>query len=232
MKLLNTVTIAGAAALALLASAGAASAQDVAVTANLAVTSDYVFRGFSQTDENPAVQGGFDITKGSFYVGAWASNVDFNDSTDAEVDLYGGYRTEVSGFAVDVGLIGYGYVSSPEGSNYPYLEAKLAVSRAIGPVTAGAAVYYSPDFFGADDKATYVEANLAYSPITNLTLSGAVGEQFLDVSDDYVTWNVGATYAFAGTPLALDVRYSDTDVDTPSIPISDGRVFATLKATF
>ena len=238
MKLLNTTTLArtsalaGAAVLALLASAGAASAQDVAVTANIAVTSDYVFRGFSQTNEDVAFQGGVDLTAGSFYVGGWASNVDFGDSTTTEVDLYGGYRTEVSGFNVDVGLIGYGYISAPDAGNYPYLEAKLAVSRAIGPITAGAAVYYSPDFFGVDEKATYVEANLAWSPITNLTLSGAVGEQFLDVSNDYVTWNVGATYAFAGTPLSLDVRYADTDVDTPSIPISDGRVFATFKATF
>ena len=232
MKLLNTTALAGTAALVLLVSAGAASAQDATVSANIAVTSDYVFRGFSQTNEDPAIQGGVDITKGNFYMGIWASNVDFSDSTEAEVDGYGGFRGEVGGFAVDVGLIGYGYISSPDDSNYPYIEAKLAVSRAIGPVTAGAAVYYSPDFFGVDDSATYVEANLAYSPMTNLTVSGAVGEQFLDVSDDYVTWNVGATYAFAGTPLALDVRYSDTDVDTPSIPISDGRVLATLKATF
>jgi len=70
MKLLTASALAGAAALALMASAGAASAQDVAVTANIAVTSDYVFRGFSQSNEDPAVQGGVDVTVGSsFYAG-------------------------------------------------------------------------------------------------------------------------------------------------------------------
>lgn len=232
MKML--LTCAAAAALAVLASASTASAQDATVSVNVAVTSDYVFRGFSQTNEDPAVQAGFDITKGSFYVGAWASNVDFGDDTKAEVDVYGGYRTELAGFAVDVGLVGYGYVDSPDGAHAPYYEGKAAISRAFGPVTAGAAVYYSPDFFGPaeDDAATYVELNAAYTPITNLTLSAAVGEQFVEPSygDDYATWNAGGTYAFAGTPLALDVRYFDTDVD--NVAIADGRVVATLKAVF
>ncbi len=235
MKLFTASALAGAAALALLTSAGAASAQDATISYNIGVTSDYVFRGFSQTDENPAVQGGIDATFGpGFYAGVWASNVDFLDDTDAEIDIYGGYRTEAAGFAVDLGVVGYTYAGAPGGADYNYVEFKAAASRAIGPVTAGAAVYYSPDFFGvADESATYAELNAAYTtPITGLSVSGAIGEQWLDVSDDYATWNLGATYAFAGTPLALDIRYSDTDVDSPAIPASDGRVFATLKATF
>ena len=228
MKLLTTC--AAAAAFALFASAGAASAQAVAVTANIGVTSDYVFRGFSQTNEDPAVQGGVDLTIGSsFYAGVWASNVDFGDNTDAEIDVYGGFRGEASGFNYDVGLVTYLYAPGANG-DYDYVELKGAVSRAIGPVTAGAAVYFSPDFFGADKDATYIEGNAAFTPVTGLTLSGAVGKQFLSVSTDYTTWNLGGTYAFAGTPLALDVRYYDTDVD--NVAIADGRVVATLKATF
>jgi uncharacterized protein (TIGR02001 family) len=234
MKLFTASALAGAAALALIASAGSASAQEVTWTANIAGTTDYVFRGFSQTDENPAIQAGVDATIGSFYAGAWASNVDFLDSASAEIDIYGGYRTEVSGFAVDLGVVGYTYVDAPGAADYNYAEFKVAVSRAFGPITGGAAVYYSPDFFGAaDESATYGELNAAYTtPITGLSVSGAIGEQWLDVSDDYATWNLGATYAFANSPLALDVRYSDTDVDSPAIPTSDGRVFATLKVTF
>ena len=139
-----------AAAVAVILTAGAASAQDSPEVAwNLGVTSDYVFRGYSQTSEDPAIFGGVDVTAGSFYAGAWASNVDFGDDTDAEVDIYGGYRTEVSGFAVDVGVVGYLYVSQPAGADYDYAEFKAAASRAFGPVTLGAAVYWSPDFFGA-----------------------------------------------------------------------------------
>ena len=121
------IAFACAAAVAVLLTAGAASAQDTPEIAwNVGVTSDYVFRGYSQTSEDPAIFGGVDLTIGSFYAGAWASNVDFGDSTDAEVDLYGGYRAEVSGFAIDVGVVGYLYTSQPSGADYDYAELKAA----------------------------------------------------------------------------------------------------------
>ncbi len=218
-----------AAAVAVLLTAGAASAQDSPEIAwNLGVTSDYVFRGYSQTSEDPAIFGGVDVTAGSFYAGAWASNVDFGDDTDAEVDIYGGYRTEVSGFAVDVGVVGYLYVSQPAGADYDYAEFKAAASRAFGPVTLGAAVYWSPDFFGADEEATYVEANAAFSPAAKWTVSGAVGHQALDVNADYATWNAGVAYAVSDN-VAIDVRYHDTDVTGP---LSDDRVVGALKFVF
>ena len=218
-----------AAAVAALLTAGAASAQDTPEVAwNLGVTSDYVFRGYSQTSEDPAIFGGVDVTIGSFYAGAWASNVDFGDDTDAEVDIYGGYRTEVSGFAVDVGVVGYLYVSQPAGADYDYAEFKAAASRAFGPVTLGAAVYWSPDFFGADEEATYVEANAAFSPAAKWTVSGAVGHQALDVNADYATWNAGVAYAVSDN-VVVDVRYHDTNVTGP---LSDDRVVGALKFIF
>ncbi len=218
-----------AAAMAVLLTAGTASAQKAPEIAwNVGVTSDYVFRGFSQTNEDPAVFGGVDLTAGSFYAGAWASNVDFGDSTDAEIDLYGGYRSEISGFAVDIGVVAYLYTSAPDGADYDYAELKLAASRAVGPMTLGAAVYWSPDFFGADDEAAYVEANAAFSPAPQWTVSGAVGHQSLDVNADYTTWNAGVAYAFSDN-VAIDLRYHDTDVDGP---LGDGRAVAALKFLF
>jgi uncharacterized protein (TIGR02001 family) len=221
--------LASAAAMAVLLTAGAASAQDTPVIAwNLGVTSDYVFRGYTQTTEDAAIFGGVDVTAGGFYAGAWASNVDFGDDTDVEVDLYGGYRTEVSGFAVDVGVVGYLYTSQPAGADYDYVELKAAASRAIGPLTLGAALYWSPDFFGADEEATYVEANAAFSPAAQWTVSGAIGHQSLDVNADYATWNAGVAYALTDN-VVVDLRYHDTDVDGP---LSDDRVVGALKFLF
>ena len=218
-----------AAAVAALLTAGAASAQSAPEVAwNLGVVSDYVFRGYSQTLEDPAIQGGVDATIGAFYVGAWASNVDFGDDTNAEVDLYGGYRGEAAGFAFDVGAVGYAYVNAPAGADYDYVELKAAASRAIGPATFGAAVYWSPDFFGLDEAATYVEANAAFAPADKWTVSAAVGHQSLDVNDDYTTWNIGVGYAVTDH-VAIDVRYHDTDVDGP---LSEGRAVAGVKFLF
>lgn len=223
---------AAAAALAtgLIGLAAPASAQsDINVAFNAGVVSDYVFRGFSQTGEDPAIQGGVDLTSGSFYAGGWASNVDFGDDTDAEFDIYGGYRTEAAGFALDFGVIGYLYVGQPDGADYNYAEFKAAASRAVGPATIGAAVYYSPDFFGADEAATYAEINGAFSPADKWTISGAVGQQWLDVTDDYVTWNAGVAYALTDN-LAIDLRYHDTDVD--GVPGAEDRVVGSVKLTF
>ena len=218
-----------AAAFATLVTAGAASAQDVEFAFNAAATNDYVFRGASQSNEDFALSGGVDATIGGFYAGGWASTVDFGDATDAEVDVYGGYRAEAGGFALDFGVVGYFYVDAPGGADYDYVEYKAAASRAIGPLTAGVAVFYSPDFFGVDETATYLEANAAFSPVDKVTVSGAVGKQWLDVTGDYVTWNVGAAYALTDS-LAVDVRYHDTDVD--NAPLYDGRVAVSLKLAF
>lgn len=199
---------------------------------NVAGTSDYVFRGVSQTQEEPALSGGIDLTAGSFYAGTWASNVDFGDGdTNAEVDLYGGIRPEVAGWNLDIGVVGYLYTNQPDGADYDYAELKLAASRPVGPATLGAAVYYSPDFFGAsEDEATYVEANAAISPADKWTISGVVGRQIVSSDFDYTTWNLGAAYQL--TPhLALDVRYHDTDQHDFG-DIYGARAVASLKATF
>ena len=208
-----------------------AKAQDV--SANVALTSDYVFRGVSQTEEDPAISAGVDVTVGQFYAGAWASNVSFpgDDDTNAEIDLYGGFRPEVAGFNLDLGVVGYLYTSQPDGADYDYVELKAAASRAVGPATVGAAVYYSPDFFGAaEDEATYVEVNAAVSPADKWTVSGGLGRQFVSSDFDYTTWNVGAAYQLTSN-LAVDVRYHDTD-EHDFGDIYGARAVASLKATF
>lgn len=222
------IYLASAAAAALLLAAGAASAQSTEVSFNANVTSDYVFRGFSQTNEDPALQVGGDLTAGAFYAGVWGSNVDFGDSTDLEIDAYGGVRGEAAGFDWDVGLVGYFYVNAPGSTDYNFVEVKAAASRAIGPATVGVAVYYSPDFYGIDETATYVELNGEWAVTDKVSLSGAVGEQYLDVSDDYATWNLGASYAFTDT-LSGDLRYHDSDVDGV---LSESRVVASLSLGF
>jgi hypothetical protein len=61
------------------------------VSANVGYTTDYVFRGISQSNEDAAVQGGVDFACGRFYIGTWGSSIAFGNGT--EIDVYGGYRT-------------------------------------------------------------------------------------------------------------------------------------------
>lgn len=227
MKALKLAICAATASLAL---GGTAYAQDFSF--NVGVASDYVFRGVSQTDEAPQVFGGVDVTIDKFYAGAWASNVDFYDSTDAEIDLYAGYKPEVGGLTFDFGVLYYGYVNEPGGADYAMWEFKAAVSGEAGPFTLGAASYYSPDFFGVGtDGGWYIEANAAVSPADKWTISGAIGSQMVDTvlgDTDYQTGNIGVSYAFTDN-FSADLRAHTNNLDCGDI--CDSRVTIGIKAT-
>ena len=82
------------------------------VSANIGVTSNYIYRGVTQTTDGVAVSGGLDYAlESGFYAGTWASNVDFGPGSEAvEIDLYGGYSGEFGGeLGYDVGYIYYAY---------------------------------------------------------------------------------------------------------------------------
>ena len=220
--------IASVCSAAVLALAGAASAQDVSF--NLTATSDYVWRGVSQSDEDFAIQGGADFESGIFYAGTWASTVDFGDETDAEWDIYLGVAPSAAGFDWDFGVTHYMYMGDADGSDYDFTEASAAVSRAIGAVTYGLKVAYSPDFFGAEDDATYLEANFELEPAPQWSVSGAVGQQWVDSGADYLGWNLGVGYAFNDV-FGLDLRYHDTNEHDWG-DIYDSRVVVSLTAGF
>jgi uncharacterized protein (TIGR02001 family) len=229
---MKTWKLALAAAVASLSMGTAALADDApAVTFNVGVASDYVFRGVSQTDEGAQVFGGADLTSGVFYAGVWASNVDFGDDTKAEIDGYAGFKPTVGDISLDLGAIYYGYVDAPSGSDYGYWEVKAAGSAPVGPLTLGAGFYYSPDFFGGTGGALYSELNGSGSPADKWTISGAIGHQsFEDFSAlDYTTWNLGVTYAFTDK-VSGDLRFIDNDINGCG-DICDSRVVVSLKAT-
>lgn len=230
---LTKLALCAAAATALMG--GSAMAQDFAVTGNVAIVSDYVFRGVSQTLEDPAIQGGVDVTSGPFYAGLWASNVDFGTTTDAEVDAYVGVKPELGGFTFDLAAIYYGYIDSPSGFDEAYWEFKGAASRAFGPLTVGGALYYSPEFYGESGETLYYEANAAYAINDAWSVSGAVGQQTFDESiyEDYTTWNLGVSWAFA-PHLTADLRYHDTEEDYKDLvgDLAESRVVVGIKAVF
>lgn len=231
---LTKLALCAAAATALFG--GSAMAQDFAVTGNVAIASDYVFRGVSQTMEDPAIQGGVDVTSGLFYAGLWASNVDFGTSTDAEVDAYVGVKPELGGFTFDLAAIYYGYIDSPAGPEEAYWEFKAAASRAFGPVSLGAALYYSPDFYAETGDAIYYEVNGAYAINDTWSASGAIGYQTFDElpsAAEYATWNLGVSWAFA-PHLTADLRYHDTEEDFKDLvgDNAESRVVLGIKAVF
>jgi uncharacterized protein (TIGR02001 family) len=214
--------------------AAPAFAQEVTVSGNVALTTDYAFRGISQTDQSPAVQGGLDLSAGSFYLGTWASNINFGTGgANLELDVYGGYKFAAGPVNFDVGIIGYLYPgAADDGAELDYWEGYVKPSIALSDsFTLGGALYYSPEFTGESGDGFYYEVNGAFTVNPSLSLSGAVGMQSVDTSgfffgeDEYTTWNLGGTYTAMG--LGFDLRYVGTDVD--NVEIADDRVIFTVK---
>jgi uncharacterized protein (TIGR02001 family) len=231
MRNLLTVAVFGAASVA-----GVAHAEPV-LSGNVALTTDYQFRGISQSAENPAVQGGFDYGNGAFYAGVWGSSIDFGATGTTEIDIYAGFKPIASDtFTLDVGVVGYLYPGlDDDAAEADYVELKLAGTfvPAAG-LTLGAAAFYSPEFTFDGGDGLYVEATGAFAVNDVVTLSGAVGNQSVDAAtyfvdgttstDSYTTWNLGGTVALHG--FGLDLRYVDTDLDND---LADERVIFSIR---
>jgi uncharacterized protein (TIGR02001 family) len=183
-------------------------------------TSDYVFRGISQTDNDPAIQGAINVGYGILYAGVWASSLDWILSPDAdvEVDYYAGIKPTLGPATFDFGVIYYDY----PGFNFPnneVLEIKAGVSGELFKGLTGAAnFYWSPDY---NTKEYYVyEGTLAYAlptfHIFTPTVSGTVGYYDWDPVgalagfENYTYWNAGLSLAVE--KLTFDLRYWDTDL--------------------
>lgn len=198
---------------------------------NVAGTTNYEFRGVSQTDGKAALQGGADAGYGLLYAGVWASNVKFaGDQADVEIDTYAGVKPTLGPVSLDFGVIHYGYLGEAPGVQDDYWEFKAAASKSFDKVTLGLAAYYSPDFFARTDDAVYYEVNAAFAVTPRLSVSGALGRQDVSYAGDYTTWNLGAAYAITDH-ASIDLRYWDTGSHGFG-DIYDSRLVATLKGTF
>jgi uncharacterized protein (TIGR02001 family) len=233
MKSFKLAAMAATATLALGIAAQAKAEDGPSVSFNVGAASDYVFRGYSQTDSKPQVYGGADLGIGIFYAGTWLSNVDFGDSTSMEYDLYAGFKPTLGPVSLDVGLVRYGYTNQEDGADLDFWEGKLAGSVAAGKGTVGAALYYTPENFGQTGQATYVELNGSMPIAEKFSVSGAVGHQALEGDGDYETWNLGLGYAINDV-FGLDLRYWDTNVEESNDPakLTSARVVVGLKAAF
>jgi uncharacterized protein (TIGR02001 family) len=209
-------------------------------SANVGLVSEYYFRGISQTDDAPALQGGFDYEISlakpvTAYVGVWGSNVDFNegagvDGASIEIDYYGGLKGNIgdTGIGWDVGFIYYSYPGAASNLNYDFIEAQAALSYDFGIAAVTASINWSPENFGDSGTATYPKLAVVV-PVgkTGLTLSGYVARQNIENNTafgapDYTEYNLSVGYSLAG--FDMSVAYSDTSIS----PSGDGKEEAVL----
>ena len=222
--MLNKKLLSAALATALMA--GVATTQaDTEISGNVALTSDYKFRGISQSNEDIAVQGGFDVAfDAGFYVGVWASSVDFDTNNfgfdgSLELDGYVGWASDITdNVGVDVGYMYYSYPGD-EGPDGDYQELYLKVNLFGG--TLGAV--YSDDYYGGTGDFYYLSGDYSFGLGENFSLDLHVGYNdieknggFLDTNtDSYVDYSVGVTTSW----LAVDwtLAYVGTDLNKKDV---------------
>ena len=186
------------------------------LSGNVGFFTDYIFRGVTQTDNEAAIQGGIDWAHPSgFYVGAWGSNVDFNDGDQAsiEVDGYVGFANTIDSLpelSYDVGVIYYWYPGATENLNYDFLELYGSLGYDFDFAAASIGLAWSPEFFGDTGDAFYYQLGIEVPLPYDVTISGGYNFQEFDegAQDDYSDWNIGLGYNLYGLDLSL--VYSET----------------------
>jgi len=158
------------------------------VSANVGVTTNYLWRGIEQADGGPAISGGFDYSNESgFYAGTWASNVDFADA-DVELDLYGGYTGKAGDWDYDVGYILFMYPGTDADLDFGEIYGNFSK----GALTLGVAVLANAD--GADfGDSVYLSADYGIPLANDFEVGLHVGSYTGDFVGDDDLFDVGVT---------------------------------------
>ncbi len=216
--------------------AGQVRAQDLPgeFSGNVTLSSDYVFRGFTQTNEDPAIQGGFDWDSGAgFYLGTWGSNVNFGDGDEAaiEIDVYGGYAGEIDNFSYDVGFIYYWYPGAAGALNYDFWEVYGSVGYDFGPAALSLGIAYTPENFGDTDDGIYFQSGISVPLTDQFSIDANLNYYDVDPTfgEDYLDWNIGATLSLEW--FDADLRYFDTDISACT-NVCDSRVVFSVSRSF
>lgn len=203
-------TMIGAAILA--AAGGAASAEEFALNYGVAVTTNYISDGATQSNDNPALQGYVEGSYGMFYGGVWSSTVDFGDDPvygddSLEFDLYAGIRPTLGDFSFDISYYRYLYDKSGDCCGEFVLVAQYPIAD-FGDI--GVEFDYDPvnhTNFG------YLAGALTFAEVWEV--GGSVGSDFGSEDwgdDDKVAWDAGVTRAI-GDKATVDLRYYDSNYD-------------------
>lgn len=214
--------------------AAASSATAATFTSSGAISTDYVWRGTTQTQGDPAVQAGFKAAADNGLYGAiWGSNVEFAPETKAssEIDVTVGWGGALSeDWALDVNLTHY---------RYPSTTVDLNWTEAIGTLTwkqnYWAQLGYSTEALATDEAGAYAQLGAKLPLSGQVRLEAAAGYYWLDdaYDDRYAHAQLGAVWAFkAPFELRVTAHATDSSAKTLFPALTGSRVEAALQASF
>ncbi|KGJ90708.1 TorF family putative porin [Colwellia psychrerythraea] len=185
---------------------------------DITLASDYLFNGVSQTDEKPALQAGLTWSaENGLYAGTWASNVDYDDLANFELDAYLGYSLSLNEQnSLDFGISQYNYFGSSNSStiNYAELYIKYHLSQ------SSIAFWYAWDYFGTDAGHYIVMASHNFILTDSLSILVGIDKstsldsnkwQWQANDDDYIHGQISVTYSFKHFDFSLGLHGTDLE---------------------
>lgn len=218
-KKLSLALAAALLALPMLASAQDEMAEEAAdeessiLSWNAALTSDYVFRGVSQTDEEPALQLGADLNfESGFYAGAWVSNVDFGaGGPDIEIDTYLGWNADISDdWNFDIQVNRYNYIGEDDG--YGAIDYNELITTVTWAETISLTYGFTNDVYALGERGQYFGLGGSWDVGHDIGLDVGVGMSTFDDAtgfDNYRDWSISLNRDFG--PVNASLGYYDTD---------------------
>lgn len=220
--------------------AASANAADEAFTTagSVAMTTDYLYRGISQTSGAPALQGSLSVSHESgLYATVWGSSISF--ASGLELDPSIGYAGKVGEVGYDVGVLYYGYPhsTSAEGGAGQYDFVEFYGSVSFSGAKLGLA--YADEFFGETGKSLYAFADYG-TEVSGFGLSAHVGLNLLDDEfygsglaldeDSYIDYKVGVSKALKD--VTFEFAYMGSDLDDTIVPDGEGTFVLTASKSF
>jgi len=189
------------------------------LSAYVAVTSDYRYRGITQDSKEATPQGSINWSgPEGFYAGTWLSKVNWDGMNDPsfEMDLYAGKHTDLGGTDLNVEAYYYSYPDANKaifGATASYYETIVQLSHAFGPLTLTATGANSPEWSLKGGTGWYAEGTAAYTVCDWLSISGNLGHQWVaSAPSDYTHYDIGATATWKS--WTFDARYVGNDIKT------------------
>ncbi|GAC22278.1 TorF family putative porin [Paraglaciecola arctica] len=218
--------------------ADALDAKDYEFSATATIASDYMFRGVSQTLEDPTVQASFDFSHVSgLSAGVWSSNVDFqdrgvsDDQADQEIDIYLGYGIDINqDWSVDATAIRYILPGTASDADLDWNELLASVNFRD---RVSFMVGYSNKVFNIDETGIYYALSGNLPLAYDVVLTASVGYYDLDeaLNDSYLDFSLGAEISsgiFTSRIAYIDTNGAGSDLFGD---IADSRIVFSVTAT-
>lgn len=205
---------------------------DFGVSANVAMTSNYVWRGMTQSDNSPAIQGGFDLDYKGVYIGVWGSNIKIGNAS-MEFDSYAGYANEIFGIGYDLGYIQYAYPNDTKNLNFGEAYVGLSYDFKVLEISAKYSAGVDTNdvgVVGAEwEPENCVEGSVSVPLPMGISIDATVG--------NYVHTGMFYSASVSKTFDKIDISlaYTGIDKDNPSNDITikdEDNVVVTISTSF